>query len=1054
MADNTSVGQIALDMVVNRNGFDKSLNKITGIAKKAGAIIAAAFSIKAITQFSKSCIETATKVENAWIGLNSIINGQGKSFDNAKSFIQEYISDGLVPLQNAVTAYKNLSLRGYSEKQIETVMNSLKNSATYARQSQYTLGEAITSATEGLKNENSILVDNAGVTKNVAVMWKEYAKSIGVSYTSLTKQQKIEAEVAGIMEETKFQMGDAAKYTETYSGKVARLDASFTNLKTKIGNVLKVIAGAFIPVINNAVNAIGKLVDGITTVLNEFGIQTDVADSLGSVSETADSMSSASDSAASTADSTGKTAANLKKASKFLAGFDKITKMDSQDTSSDSSGSGTASAGAGGKLNVDTTDLDKANKKLERLKKAFSALKNSFKKGFEIGFGDTSVLDSIKNNMKSIRKSMQEIVSDKAVQTAFGNMFLSLAESAGKIAGSFASIGLTIADNLTGGISKYLEQNTERIKNYLVRMFDIVAEIESIKANFMVAIADIFSVFRSDDAKQITADCIKIFSDAFMGVTELLGKIGRDIWKSLTQPFVDNKDVIKKYISDFLASIQPVMNSIAKSMEDAFDSIQHIYDNISSIIVPFIQWLVSTLIPIVLNAVSDILKAWMGLYKGVSKAVKGLFKIFEGFSDIVSGVLVGDVKKASTGAKKMFKGLKDYLEGMIEALANLIRNVFTRIVHAIAAPIKLVRAAFEKFANDCWEGFSRGIDGAISGIFDWVDKHIFQPIKKAFCSLFGIHSPSKVFQEWAKFCMDGFLKGLMKNIKSILQWFKELPGKLEKKLGNLKNKFLKKGKEIVTGLKSGAVNQWKNAKQWFKDLPESAIKQLGNIKDKFFKKGQETISGIKSGASEKWKTVKLFFTELPGKVIKAIGNIKDKAQKKGEEIISGIKKGFTVKSLKDVLVNTFKTALNAAIDVLNTAIDKINEKLTFTIKDVKLPGGKKIKGTTLNLGKLGHIQHLAQGGYVKANTPQLAMIGDNRHQGEVVAPEGKLYEIMAQVLKDFTKQNRSQSTSTQQDRDINLNLELVLGEQKFRSEVIKAVNKDRRLNGKNSIKFT
>jgi hypothetical protein len=39
------------------------------------------------------------------------------------------------------------------------------------------------------------------------------------------------------------------------------------------------------------------------------------------------------------------------------------------------------------------------------------------------------------------------------------------------------------------------------------------------------------------------------------------------------------------------------------------------------------------------------------------------------------------------------------------------------------------------------------------------------------------------------------------------------------------------------------------------------------------------------------------------------------------------------------------------------------------------------------------IPHLAQGGYVKANTPQLALIGDNRHQGEVVAPENKMIEM-------------------------------------------------------------
>lgn len=36
---------------------------------------------------------------------------------------------------------------------------------------------------------------------------------------------------------------------------------------------------------------------------------------------------------------------------------------------------------------------------------------------------------------------------------------------------------------------------------------------------------------------------------------------------------------------------------------------------------------------------------------------------------------------------------------------------------------------------------------------------------------------------------------------------------------------------------------------------------------------------------------------------------------------------------------------------------------------------------------------LANGGFVKANTPQLAMIGDNRHQGEIVSPEDKLQEM-------------------------------------------------------------
>ena len=48
-------------------------------------------------------------------------------------------------------------------------------------------------------------------------------------------------------------------------------------------------------------------------------------------------------------------------------------------------------------------------------------------------------------------------------------------------------------------------------------------------------------------------------------------------------------------------------------------------------------------------------------------------------------------------------------------------------------------------------------------------------------------------------------------------------------------------------------------------------------------------------------------------------------------------------------------------------------------------------GKGINIPK---IPKLAQGGFVKANTPQLAMIGDNRHYGEIVAPEDKLQAMV------------------------------------------------------------
>ncbi len=50
------------------------------------------------------------------------------------------------------------------------------------------------------------------------------------------------------------------------------------------------------------------------------------------------------------------------------------------------------------------------------------------------------------------------------------------------------------------------------------------------------------------------------------------------------------------------------------------------------------------------------------------------------------------------------------------------------------------------------------------------------------------------------------------------------------------------------------------------------------------------------------------------------------------------------------------------------------------------------------------IPKLASGGYVAANTPQLAVVGDNRHEGEIIAPESKIAEAVAAGISSALSQ--------------------------------------------------
>lgn len=103
------------------------------------------------------------------------------------------------------------------------------------------------------------------------------------------------------------------------------------------------------------------------------------------------------------------------------------------------------------------------------------------------------------------------------------------------------------------------------------------------------------------------------------------------------------------------------------------------------------------------------------------------------------------------------------------------------------------------------------------------------------------------------------------------------------------------------------------------------------------------------------------------------------------------------------IVDIAKSPINLVIGLINgmikgiaSAINKVVRginTLSFKVPDwVPKIGGEKF-GFNLKEVNLGSIPYLAQGAYVKPNTPQLAMIGDNRHQGEVVAPEDKLLDM-------------------------------------------------------------
>lgn len=205
-----------------------------------------------------SSIDAANQYQNALLGLASISRAFGHDVNKAKEAAESLAQDGLMTVADSARGLKNLLQSGFSLPEAIKLMERFKDSAAFGKQGALEFGEAIVGATEGIKNGNSILVDNAGVTKNLSRILEEAGFSAQDLMRATTDVNVRQALFNGIMKETNANVGDAAKLTETYAGEQAKLKAETTELKQRIGEALQPALAKLLETITPAVEAFAK----------------------------------------------------------------------------------------------------------------------------------------------------------------------------------------------------------------------------------------------------------------------------------------------------------------------------------------------------------------------------------------------------------------------------------------------------------------------------------------------------------------------------------------------------------------------------------------------------------------------------------------------------------------------------------------------------------------------------------------------------------------------------------------------------------------------------
>lgn len=721
------------------------------------------------------------------------------------------------------TSYDDVkdSIDSYSNSANNSATKNTADNASKLAKSNEKIADSGKKAANSLKETGSA----AGNAKNGIMTLLKYGLGIRSLFVLFNKLRS--AVVAG--------MSNLAQESGSTNSAISMLWGSLERLKNSLATAFAPILTAIAPILSKFIDMLStaatyvsmffSMLSGKKTYTRALAVQKDYAASLSDTASSAEDVADATNDAADAAD------AAAEATEKYLSPLDDLNKMDSKSDSGSGSGGGGKFPGAGGggggtgsapmftEEQIPNAFLDNLQKVFDLLKK----IKDMFMSGFWDGLGDYKPqLAELKKDLASIKRNLAEIFTDPEVVGAAKRFAESVIYNLGVVTGSIASVGLTLAVNLVGGFESYLSRNKDRIKKFLVDVFNVGAEIADEFGLIAKTIAEVFAkTFGTQTAQDLTGNLIGIFASLGGLAVEIFARYERDKMYLAWQPWIDNKDKLVEAINETIAPIQHLAQVIEDFLNDTSDKIIAFYDES---VKPFIDDFES--------GCASILETLLDLYN--SYVVPIIDEWGTRLEDLINGPLTDFVDKFLDVCAKIIDALQQIWNNVLVPLINwILQNVIPLLAPVVQwlgdAAIDLLGAAVEMangildmlgglidflvgvFTGDWKKAFSgagqiaQGFADTCGAVIEWIGDYILTPFMSLVKKLFSV--------DWVKyFGVAGIAPQVLCDlIKSIF--------------GTMKNVFI----GIMNFIKYAFTGDWRNAWQSVKNIFSSIMSGIGDV---------------------------------------------------------------------------------------------------------------------------------------------------------------------------------------------------------------------------------
>lgn len=741
--DNTTVGEIGLNLVLNRQGFSKSLNAVQEQAnsvsnnmksslKKLGSAIVAAFSVAAVKNFGQQCIESAAQVNAANSQFEQTF---GSMESQAKSAIQSVAKEsGILEtrLQGVGTSiYAFAKTTGMDSanalNMMQEALQVTADSAAYYDRSLEDTAESLKSFLKGnFENDAALGLSCTETTRNAAAN-----KLYGKSFTELSESQKQLTLLEMVKDANKLSgaIGQASRESDGWENVTGNLKESWNQLLAVIGKPILQVATNIVQKLSSAIAKLTEYAKGAINALSKL-FNWDGDDTANSISAAASSAENLTDEAESGSNSLESVADSAEKAKNSVAGFDKLNVLTKSDSGgSDASASDTASSSGTSVANAVVKDTNSG---------VSGAFKNLYEKSGFKGFVDNvqkgiNRVDwsAIGKNCESIFKNSVPVAQNylkqvqKVGKSAFG--------AVGSFVGGVVQVSGKRLQTLTGGVAKWLDRDKNKINGFITTIgdnfskgydnlstffekgFDVIGQsVDRVRPQMEDAISNLLSGFTDFGGAVGT-----IFSEGFSLATESLVKwIDND--GATIGEFFDN---IQLQMADVMNFVGGVFSDIGNFLlgwwdgEGGSEIFQNVCDMFLNIGTTLMNVYNDWIMPAWNFIVGVFQSAWTDCLKPIFEQLWTVFgKVCDCIATIWNNWLSPLVNFISDTLGPVFNTVLRNIQSIFETVFRVIGDVVGGILKSFGGLIDFITGVF----SGNWEKAWNGIKDFFGGIWDGI----------------------------------------------------------------------------------------------------------------------------------------------------------------------------------------------------------------------------------------------------------------------------------------------------------------------------------------------